>query len=152
MSDGVPLLQLDDPDDEQQSFEYGLKSRKKGYCGNLSDTCMKIGNIVENKGSYARDHLANERTFLAWLRTAVSTIGLGVAIAKFGSGEKSKEAGLIFIFLGTVFLCYSTARYYYLYFLLKRGLFSPNAAGLIFVLLLCFLSAALTAAIVLSTG
>ena len=26
---------------------------------------------VENSGSVARDHLANERTFLAWLRTAI---------------------------------------------------------------------------------
>jgi putative membrane protein len=29
-----------------------------------------------------RDHLANERTFLAWLRTGVAAMGLGVVIAK----------------------------------------------------------------------
>jgi putative membrane protein len=29
-----------------------------------------------------RDHLANERTYLAWMRTGVSTMGLGVVIAK----------------------------------------------------------------------
>jgi len=29
-----------------------------------------------------RDHLANERTCLAWMRTGVSTMGLGVVIAK----------------------------------------------------------------------
>jgi putative membrane protein len=29
-----------------------------------------------------RDHLANERTYLAWLRTGVSTMGFGVVIAK----------------------------------------------------------------------
>lgn len=29
-----------------------------------------------------RDHLANERTCLAWIRTGVSTMGLGVVIAK----------------------------------------------------------------------
>lgn len=29
-----------------------------------------------------RDHLANERTYLAWLRTGASTMGLGVVIAK----------------------------------------------------------------------
>ena len=29
-----------------------------------------------------RDHLANERTYLAWLRTGVAAMGLGVVIAK----------------------------------------------------------------------
>lgn len=30
-----------------------------------------------------RDHLANERTLLAWVRTAVAMIGLGFVVAKF---------------------------------------------------------------------
>jgi len=29
-----------------------------------------------------RDHLANERTYLAWIRTAVAMMGLGVVISK----------------------------------------------------------------------
>lgn len=33
--------------------------------------------------SRARTHLANERTFLAWLRTGFSLIGLGLAVAQF---------------------------------------------------------------------
>ena len=31
-----------------------------------------------------RDHLANERTFLAWVRTSITFIGLGFVVAKFG--------------------------------------------------------------------
>jgi putative membrane protein len=31
----------------------------------------------------ARDHLANERTFLAWLRTGIATIVFGFAIGRF---------------------------------------------------------------------
>jgi putative membrane protein len=31
-----------------------------------------------------REHQANERTFLAWLRTSVSLIGFGLALARFG--------------------------------------------------------------------
>ncbi len=31
----------------------------------------------------ARDHLANERTFLAWLRTGVATIVFGFAVGRF---------------------------------------------------------------------
>ena len=35
----------------------------------------------------ARDHLANERTFLAWVRTGVATIVFGFAIGRFSIGE-----------------------------------------------------------------
>ncbi|MCW6036396.1 DUF202 domain-containing protein [Spirulina subsalsa FACHB-351] len=31
-----------------------------------------------------REHQANERTFLAWIRTALAMIGIGLAIARFG--------------------------------------------------------------------
>jgi len=30
------------------------------------------------------NHLANERTYLAWLRTGIATIGLGFVVARFG--------------------------------------------------------------------
>jgi Domain of unknown function (DUF202) len=35
------------------------------------------------RATLVRDHLANERTYLAWLRTTASVIVLGLAIAKF---------------------------------------------------------------------
>jgi hypothetical protein len=38
---------------------------------------------LENRGSVARDHLASERTFLAWLRTSL-------ALASIGIGEYAK--------------------------------------------------------------
>jgi inner membrane protein YidH len=31
-----------------------------------------------------RDHLANERTFLAWIRTSITIVALGFVVAKFG--------------------------------------------------------------------
>lgn len=34
--------------------------------------------------SHSQQHLANQRTFLAWLRTCVALIGLGFVVAKFG--------------------------------------------------------------------
>lgn len=37
---------------------------------------------LENKGSVARDHLALERTFLAWLRTSLAFASIGVAITQ----------------------------------------------------------------------
>jgi putative membrane protein len=32
----------------------------------------------------AAEYLANERTFLAWIRTAIALLSLGLALAKFG--------------------------------------------------------------------
>ncbi|KAF2689134.1 hypothetical protein K458DRAFT_292252 [Lentithecium fluviatile CBS 122367] len=37
---------------------------------------------LENKASVARDHLALERTFLAWLRTSLSFASIGIAITQ----------------------------------------------------------------------
>jgi len=38
--------------------------------------------VVENSNR-ARDHLANERTFLAWVRTSVAIVVFGFAIGRF---------------------------------------------------------------------
>ncbi len=37
----------------------------------------------ETSKSKMNEHLANERTFLAWIRTGIATIGLGFVIARF---------------------------------------------------------------------
>jgi len=37
----------------------------------------------EVNANRARDHLANERTFLAWVRTGIATIVFGFAIGRF---------------------------------------------------------------------
>lgn len=58
-----------------------------------------------------RDHLANERTFLAWVRTSISLMGFGVVIAKLrflvfspgGSLSLGPHAGTRSTLLGLAF-------------------------------------------------
>jgi len=39
--------------------------------------------INDRKPASAADHLANERTFLAWVRTSIALMGFGFVIVKF---------------------------------------------------------------------
>jgi putative membrane protein len=39
-----------------------------------------------------RDHLANERTLLAWSRTGIAIVGLGFVVARFALGGRSATA------------------------------------------------------------
>lgn len=74
-------------------------------------------------GSQARDHLANERTFLAWLRTALALIGGGVLLAKLveSDGTLAEVTGLLLIVAGIVAATYSLSRYRLLRGLIDRG-------------------------------
>lgn len=56
----------------------------------LTDTMPSPG---LNGSTHATDHLANERTFLAWIRTSLAVIGLGFAVAKFGTWIGELAAG-----------------------------------------------------------
>lgn len=51
--------------------------------GMLKRIAEKYGSItLDNKGSVARDHLALERTFLAWLRTSLAFASIGIAVTQ----------------------------------------------------------------------
>jgi putative membrane protein len=77
-----------------------------------------------------RDHLANERTFLAWVRTALGLIGVGFVLARMGlfleqlasvevAGHRREfrgsheflATGIIFLLAGTA-LCAGSLRLY----------------------------------------
>jgi putative membrane protein len=48
-----------------------------------------------------RDHLANERTFLAWVRTSVTFIGLGFAVDRLLATDSGDQLlGLLLIAIG----------------------------------------------------
>ncbi len=76
--------------------------------------------IAKRNASRVRDHLANERTYLAWMRTAIALMGFGVVIVRLrafqsplvttpGNGWK---LGLIFSLVGLVTVLLSTRHYF----------------------------------------
>ena len=93
---------------------------------------------VKNEGSTARDNLANERTFLAWLRTGLSMVGLGLALAKFTTGLTSEVGGLMFVVVGVALIVYTGFRYFQVANALRHGNFTINVGGvsIIFALFL----------------
>ncbi|KAJ2720394.1 hypothetical protein GGI07_004634 [Coemansia sp. Benny D115] len=102
---------------------------------------------LENKGSVARDHLANERTYLAWIRTSLSLVTVGVAIRQLyrvnidlGNNEgndKSEDPlagvalGVSFVCLGMLFVFVGLYRYFRSQALMTTGKFpvSRNMVG-----------------------
>ncbi|TCI97687.1 DUF202 domain-containing protein [Aeromicrobium sp. IC_218] len=62
-----------------------------------------------------RDHLANERTQLAWLRTGANVMVVGLAVARFGDGGEvttpSLLAGGLLVVVGALGVGYGTLRY-----------------------------------------
>jgi putative membrane protein len=69
-----------------------------------------------------RDHLANERTYLAWLRTGLATVALGVVIAKLrymlgvnypesGGIIHASEIGLVLAVTGVITMLMSVVSF-----------------------------------------
>lgn len=96
---------------------------------------------IANTGSTARDHLANERTFLSWTRTGLGFVALGVALAKLDALEALSPAlqhghgdlkiqSTALVGSGVGCLSYGTIRYFRSMQLLQKGLFRPNIAGI----------------------
>ncbi|EJD50820.1 hypothetical protein AURDEDRAFT_57521 [Auricularia subglabra TFB-10046 SS5] len=103
---------------------------------------------LQNTGSVARDHLASERTFLAWLRTGLGFVALGIAVERFNTlnlptvlpdtkdsqrhiHSRDSSDLLVAALLGTGSgsIAYGTARYFSNMRLLQQGLFKPAYLG-----------------------
>lgn len=93
---------------------------------------VKKGVVIPVVGSTARDHLANERTFLAWTRTGLALIGAGLGLLKWDA-EGSDAEGYLVAFMGILCLVMATYRYFHNMQLLAAGFFEPNVHGILMV-------------------
>lgn len=97
-----------------------------------------------NKIDRQREHQANERTFLAWLRTSIALIGFGFAIARFGlflrqlnitltqrepivdTWLNSENLGIALVIVGIVAIALAAWRYNQVFWQIERGDYQPN--------------------------
>ncbi|KAG2194534.1 hypothetical protein INT47_005738, partial [Mucor saturninus] len=115
--------------------------------------------VLENKGNTARDHLANERTYLAWFRTSLSLITLGIGIIQVYHVSTAhhkrigRALGLIFVFSSILFLYFGNVRYFHAQWALQHGNF-PASRGVITWASFCilFLFVGMFTVMLLETG
>lgn len=87
----------------------------------------------------ARDHLANERTYLAWIRTSVALLGIGIVVVRLrydlptpakgdGSGWK---LGLIFGVAGLLLVLLATLHYFHVQKAIESDSYEPEKRWII---------------------
>ena len=101
-----------------------------------------------------RDYLAEERTFLAWIRTGISLMGFGFVVARFGifgdlsymplaaapNRELSVWFGAALIAIGAIVNLFSARRFMRLVGELNRDRFADRSLSKQGVIVACFLS------------
>ncbi len=87
--------------------------------------------------SRTRTHLANERTFLAWLRTGVTLIALGLAAAQLLTGDGSagipivRLVATLLVVAGTATVAIGGVRYARGRTRIEQGAFMPAGRSVI---------------------
>ena len=100
----------------------------------------------------ARDHLANERTYLAWLRTGLAVVAAGAALARF-SGDNlpgAAAAAAITVAIGVGIIGQGTRRYYQVAREMDRGEFTPSRASPLIVSVVVVAAGAIVLALLLA--
>lgn len=106
----------------------------------------KINGLPEESVKYAQQHLANERTYLAWLRTAVSIIGVGFLTTSLHFTIKISTnhfinnvaifLGIFACIVGTIIVVISTTQYTRKRGEIQKGIFNPASNSIIFTTIL----------------
>lgn len=87
----------------------------------------------------ARDHLANERTYLAWIRSALALLGFGVIIVRLryflppemhGHGN-GWELGLVFALAGILMVVFAAVHYFHVQDSIEADSYQPSRRWII---------------------
>ncbi|KIK05154.1 hypothetical protein K443DRAFT_675304 [Laccaria amethystina LaAM-08-1] len=112
-------------------------TRLTGYVRRLKPgfTTRNIQLHLTNDGNVARDHLASERTFLAYVRTSLGIAAAGVALMQFlrrGNVSKydAETLGATMMCLAVMVLLIGTTRYFDIQSALPNGHFPASKLGI----------------------
>ena len=93
----------------------------------------KDADHTDERATEVREHLANERTLLSWVRTGVGLISLGIVVERAGAlvsqttpGGISELLGLALVVLGCVTLILGTGQFLRNRRQIMRGEFFPS--------------------------
>ena len=107
----------------------------------MNETANEKENQLGN--SSPSDHLANERTFLAWIRTSIAIMGFGFVVVKFSlfvkqfslfagdqelttSGSYSPIIGITLVIIGSLMALLAFLRYRSIERNLLKGTYFPS--------------------------
>ena len=99
--------------------------------------------LPEQGGTEIREHLANERTLLSWVRTGISLISIGLVVERagalvdasmrVGSTSASELFGLALALLGALTLIIGTIQFLRNRRRISTGEFVPSAAAYLII-------------------
>jgi putative membrane protein len=93
--------------------------------------------LAADADSRARTHLANERTFLAWLRTGLSMIAVGLAVAGFLPVDLVpgfpyvRSFSVLLVLSGTMLVLYGATRYLKAFQQIETGSYDPAGTAIV---------------------
>lgn len=110
----------------------------------------RLKEVSEESIKYAQQHLANERTYLAWIRTSVSIIGVGFLTTslhftiKMSSNSKLNTLviflGILACFVGFSIGILATVQYSNKRKAIQQGIFIASNYSIVVVsIMICFL-------------
>eukprot|EP00871_Galdieria_phlegrea_P005495 jgi/Galph1/5947/GphlegSOOS_G4542.1 len=111
-------------------------------------TSLFIYRPLPNRGNRARDLLANERTFLSWLRTGMASISVGLAFGRLIGTTLAKIVGTLFVFLGLFIAVYCCLRYYVNVFQIDNDKYTADTVGPWILVVLLVVIAAVSFALI----
>jgi putative membrane protein len=121
--------------------------------GSLKLPAMSQAPEAPNRGGGVREHLANERTYLAYMRTAIALVSFGITINRFSLFllekqlltkaqsvllDNAEDLGIIMVILGMACMLWAGFAYADVSRQIETGVFRPRKRAIWIITFLVF--------------